>query len=128
MPLTPSHFLYPYLFTSDATHILPPQANETDTLRHGFRCTQWLLDKFWAEFKRSYLQQLVKRSKQSSTRIGVGDLVLVEDVAASRENWPLGRIIKITNSDENHGRRFLIHLGNGRTIDRHITSLILLEM
>ena len=128
MALTPSHFLYPYLFTTSANHILPPQAEKNSVLRHGFRCTQHLLDEFWRQFRDSYLQQLLKRSKNSTTTVKEGDVVLVEDVATAREEWPLGRIVRITNSDEHHGRRFSIRLNNGRLVDRAIKSLILLEL
>ena len=128
MALTPAHFLYPYLFTSTINHILPPQAEKTSVLRHGFRCSQHLLDAFWEQFRANYLQQLLKRSKQSSTVVKPGDLVLVEDIATAREDWPMGRITRIINSDESHGRRFLVRLSNGRIVDRAIRSLILLEM
>ena len=128
MALTPAHFLYPYLFTSTINHILPPQAEKNSVLRHGFRCTQHLLDEFWRQFRDSYLQQLLKRSKNSTTTVKEGDVVLVEDVATAREEWPLGRIVRITNSDEHHGRRFSIRLNNGRLVDRAIKSLILLEL
>ena len=126
--LTPAHFLYPYLFVSDTTHILPPQAENHDVLRHGFRCTQFLLDRFWDEFKSAYLGQLLKRSKQTTTNVKVGDLVLVEDVESSRESWPMGRIVSQLNTDASHGRRFQIRLLNGRIVDRHVKSLIILEL
>ena len=125
--LTPAHFLYPYLFINSANHILPPQTEHNDVLRHGFRSSQWLLDEFWRRFKHEYLHQLLKRSKESTTTVKVGQLVLVESVEDSREHWPTGRIVEILNSDPLHGRRFSIRLANGKVVDRSIKSLIILE-
>ena len=125
--LTPSHFLYPYLFTSDATHILPPQAEHHHVLKHGWRCSQYLLDLFWRRFSTEYIQELIKRNKQNTTPIKINTLVLIEDVEASRESWKVGRIVDILNGDKTHGRRFKIRLASGKTIDRHISSCVILE-
>ena len=127
MALTPSHFLYPYFFTSTANHILPPQAEKNSVLHHGFRCSQHL-DSFWEQFRASYLQQLLKQLKQTTTVVKEGDVVLVEDIATARKDWPMGRIIRIINSDEQHGRRFIIRLSNGCSVDQANKSLILLDM
>ena len=64
----------------------------------------------------------------ASTKIDVGRMVLVEDVSTARENWPLGRIVRQINEDEIHGRRFAIRLANGRVVDRHVSSIVLLEL
>ena len=45
--LTPAHFLYPYLYVDTTRHIVPPQTESYDCLRHGWRSTQFLLDEFW---------------------------------------------------------------------------------
>ena len=126
--LTPNHFLYPYLFVSDTSLVLPPQAEKRSVLRHGWKCSQFLLDDFWRRFSTEYVQELLKRNKKTTTPIGVNSLVLVEDVEASRENWKIGRVTEILNQDKNHGKRFLIRLASGKTVDRHISSLVILEV
>ena len=73
------------------------------------------------------IQELIKRNKQNTTPIKINTLVLIEDVEASRESWKVGRIVDILNGDKTHGRRFKIRLASGKTIDRHISSCVILE-
>ena len=128
LPLTPSHFLYPYLFVNPSNYILPPHTGEPETIRHGWRCSQFLLDQFWLRFKTEYLQSLAKRDKQQATEsIQVGQIVILKSEDDSREHWPLGRVVKVINSDPLHSRRLLIRLANGREVDRHINSCIILS-
>ena len=128
LPITPSHFLYPYLFV-DSTHLIPPCTGDPETLRHGWKSSQALLDKFWIQFKSEYLTELTNKRRGANTKpIKIGTLVLVKDDAEPREYWPLGRVINILNQDHDHPRRFQIRLANGRVIDRHINSTLVLEL
>ena len=125
--LTPAHFLYPYLFVNKMYHLIPPQAESYDALRHGWRSSQYLIDAFWTKFKSEYLASLMKRNKEKTSEIKVGQLVIVESTNEAREYWPTGRIIKQLNCDELHGRRFIIRLSNGKEVDRHVSSIIILD-
>ena len=128
LPLTPAHFLYPYLFVNPSNYILPPHTGEPETIRHGWRCSQYLIDTFWDRFRKEYLQSLAKRNKQQATEaIKPGQLVILKDESEGREHWPTGRIIKVINADQQHPRRFIIRLPNGKTVDRNITSVIILS-
>ena len=62
LPITPSHFLYPYLFV-DSTHLIPPCTGDPETLRHGWKSSQALLDKFWNRFKSEYLTELTNKRR-----------------------------------------------------------------
>ena len=125
--LTPAHFLYPYLYVDTTRHIVPPQTESYDCLRHGWRSTQFLLDEFWRIFKSTYVESLRRRKKVKSTNITLGQLVLIESTDSSREYWPCGRIIEILNVDVHHPRRFKIRLSSGKIVDRHISSIVVLE-
>ena len=128
LPITPSHFLYPYLFV-DSTHLIPPCTGDPETLRHGWKSSQALLDKFWNRFKSEYLTELTNKRRGGNTKpIKEGALVLVKDDAEPREYWPLGRVIKILNQDFNHPCRLHIRLANGKVIDRNIKSALVLEL
>ena len=128
LPITPSHFLYPYLFV-DSTHLIPPCTGDRETLRHGWKSSQALLDHFWNCFKSEYLTELTNKRRGGNTKpIKEGTLVLVKDDAEPREYWPLGHIIRILNKDLSHPRRFLIRLANGTVIDRNINSALVLKL
>ena len=66
--LTPAHFLYPYLFVNKMHHLLPPQADPYDSFKHGWRSSQYLIDRFWEEYKNNYIAHLIKRNKKKQAR------------------------------------------------------------
>ena len=129
MPLTPSHFLYPYMFI-DSNHLIPPSPTGDDhQLQDGWRSSQRLLDEFWRCFRTEYLTELARRRKiKPSKPIRVGDLVIIADFQEPREYWAVGRILEIINDDTPHPRRFLIRTQSGKCIDRHISSVIRIEL
>ena len=126
--LSPAHFLYPYVFTNSSTSILPP-TGDGETLKKSWHATQALLDRFWATFKNDYVSSLLKRSKWSKSTDGptVGQIVLIVDPNAQREDWRIARVIEIVNSDPSHPRRFTVVDANGKKFDRHVTGLVPLE-
>ena len=129
MPLTPSHFLYPYMFI-DSNHLIPPSpTGDEHQLQDGWRSSQRLLDEFWRCFRTEYLTELARRRKiKPSKPIRVGDLVIIADFQEPREYWAVGRILEIINDDTPHPRRFLIRTQSGKCIDRHISSVIRIEL
>ncbi|XP_003741836.1 uncharacterized protein LOC100905134 [Galendromus occidentalis] len=89
-----------------------------------WKAQQSILNSFWNRFKREYLQQL--RSAHAakpvkSRNIKEGDVVLVDDPAASRGYWPMAVVTEVSGGESSDGRRRtctvrLASGGNGRTI------------
>ena len=127
--LCPAHFLYPYLFVN-SNHLIPPlPPGDEGTLRQGWRSSQKLLEKFWECFRSEYLTELMRRkNEKSDVPIKEGDLVIVVDPNEAREYWNIARVLNVINSDISHPRRFLLRTKKGSIIDRHISSLIKIQL
>ena len=99
-----------------------------------YRRVQYLADQFWIRWRREHLHQLTLRRKwQYPTRcFTVGDVVLVRDPLAARNNWESGVITKVILSTDNLIRSAEISLpsssgkGARRTAIRGIHNLVLL--
>ena len=57
----------------------------------------------------------------------VGQLVLLIDEIVPRDQWRLGRI-KEVRGDGIRTRSAVVETANGRTYERHISKLVMLEM
>ncbi|XP_078380254.1 uncharacterized protein LOC144663213 [Oculina patagonica] len=99
--------------------------------RRRWRCAQYLAGQFWVRWRREYLQTLQKRSKWNSPRrnLTTGDIVLVKDEDAHRNDWPLGRITDAIKSEDGEVRKAQVELlkeGIKKTYMRPIKELVLL--
>ena len=129
MVLSPSHFLYPYLFTNSSTSIVPPLPEQPSRLQKGWRTTQALLGKFWKEFRAGYVTNYLKRQGGNETQtLKVGDIVLVSDSQEPREYWKHCVIIEILSSEIEKPRIFKLRDARGTVISRHYSSLVKLEL
>ena len=127
--LSPTHFLYPHVFTNSSTSIIPPNSGDPDGLRRGWKATQALLDDFFRRYKEEYLASLLKRKKTDSVAAPkIGDIVLLADDQLAREDWNLCRVVDVINEDQDHGRRFLVRDSRNKIFDRDIHSVIPLEL
>lgn len=99
--------------------------------RRRWRRVQYLADQFWVRWKREYVQTLQKRSKWTRPRrnLNAGDVVLVKDEDAQRNDWPLGRISEAIKSEDGEVRKAQVEVmkeGRKKTYLRPIKELVLL--
>ena len=78
---------------------IPPPGEFTKEdmyLRKRWRRVQYLAEQFWSRRKKEYLLNISKRQKWFKPRkeLNEGAVVLVIDENSSRNQWPLGRIVK----------------------------------
>ena len=103
MPLTPAMLLT----LRDSPHPPPPEDfTEDDLLAYGklrWRRTQFLIDEFWRRWYDEYLHNLQKRSKwfKINKNLKPGDVILLRDKTAPRNDWPLGRVVSVKKSEDN---------------------------
>ena len=101
-----------------------------DSLRCGYRSTQWHVDQFWQRFSSKYIPELQKRSKwlQPHRNFRVDDLVLIKDKDAPRYRWRLGRISEVhPNQTDGLVRRVTLRQSIGQDLVRDVRSICLLE-
>ena len=74
--------------------------------RRRWRWVLYVADQFWVRWRREYVQTLQKRSKWDSPRrnLNTGDVVLVKDEDAHRNDWPLGQITEAIKSEDGSHR------------------------
>ena len=130
MVLSPAHFLYPHLFTNSAPSLLPPAPGAATVLRDHWKKTRELIDIFWRDWSKTYLEELRRRTKWKKSTEGpkIGQVVLLVEENLPREQWRMGRITAIINADAQHPRRVLLKDAGGKVFDRHVTGIIPLEL
>ena len=63
----------------------------------------------------------------ANTELYVGQLVLLVDELAPRDQWRVGRV-EALGDDGCKSRKAMVKLANGKVFERHVTKLIALEM
>ena len=104
MPLSPSSLLN----MKESPVSAPPTGAvfcEADTMSYGkrrWRRVQYLADKFWMEWRLSYLQLLQHRRKWLSrnTNLEPDDVVLLRDKSCPRKSWPMGVVVAVRKSKD----------------------------
>lgn len=99
--------------------------------RNWWRKAQYLADQFWVRWRKEYVQNLQKRPKWTTRErnLSVGDIVLLKEADAHRNDWPLGRIEEVNTSSDGKVRRAKVKTckeGNAKSYDRPIGSFVLL--
>ena len=97
-------------------------------LKRWLRRAQHLADVFWKRWLVEYVTTLLLQSKwtQEQPSLEKDDIVLIADENSSRCNWPLGRIIKLNQSDDDYIRPFRVRF-QGRELIAPISPLFTLE-
>ncbi|XP_036346995.1 uncharacterized protein LOC118756332 isoform X1 [Rhagoletis pomonella] len=92
-PITPNHFL---LGCSNSTQTPQPVDGKL-CLRKQWRIAQSLKDRFWKQWIRHYLPQLLLRQKwqEEVEPLKVNDLVLICDTMQPRSQWQKGRVTRV---------------------------------
>ena len=126
-PLTPNHIL-----TAKANIPYPPpgEFERSDIyLRKRWRRVQYLLEQFWAQWKREYLNQISLRQKWHTPRrnMRVGDIVIVKDIDLPRNHWPMGMVVDAKQGSDGLVRTVKVRLGKSDSVlERSIHKLVLL--
>nr|XP_039271502.1 uncharacterized protein LOC120345955 isoform X3 [Styela clava] len=99
-PLTPNHLL-----TMKPKVLLPPpgQFQRPDVYaRRRWRRVQYIVNQFWYRWRLEYLQTLQPRGKWTKTELNlcVGDIVIVNDENAPRNEWQLARVDALYPSED----------------------------
>ena len=99
--------------------------------RRRWRRVQYLADQFWLRWRREYLQTLQTRQKWNETQrnLTVGDIVLMKEQDANRNDWPMGIIAEAVKSEDGMVRKAHVEIirgGERKTFLRPIKELVLL--
>ncbi|TWW78187.1 hypothetical protein D4764_11G0003080 [Takifugu flavidus] len=105
----------------------------------GHLCkVQWrqvksLADSFWKRWRVEYLATLQPRRKWTTEKpdLQEGDIVLIKDIQANRNDWPLGRNVKAIPSSDSKVQKVMVKtLSQGvlREYLRSIADVVLLSL
>lgn len=99
--LSPGHFI----IGSTLLDIPEPNfANISDNKLTNWQKLTNIKQQFWKDFYKSYLSELQTRQKwfKESRNLEVGDLVLIKDENTPPAIWPVGRVINVNVSNDDH--------------------------
>lgn len=93
--------------------------------RRRWRRAQYLADHFWVRWRREYVQTLQGRSKWNSPKrnLSAGDIVLVKEDDAHRNDWPLGRITEAIKSEDGSVRKAEVEMLREGTKKRYLRPI-----
>ncbi|XP_078486365.1 uncharacterized protein LOC144744882 [Ciona intestinalis] len=99
-----------------------------DGYRKSWKAVQYLTDRFWDQWTKSYLPLLQLRQKwlQPVRNFAVGDIVLMVTEGTKRGEWPKARVIEVFPDREGAIRRVKVRTEKSMFI-RDIRKLCLLE-
>ncbi|XP_033105089.1 uncharacterized protein LOC117107502 [Anneissia japonica] len=123
-PLTPNH-----LILMKQSPSLPPGVfDKKDYGKRRWRQAQYLASIFWKRWRKEYLPLLQTKQRWTTPNrnIKVNDLVLVVDDNAPRDQWPLGRVVKVFPGKDGMVRQVEVRLGS-KVLMRPVAKLCLLE-
>ena len=112
VPLCPN-----LLLTMKSDIILPPPSEFTDSDIYGhkrWRAVQHLANVFWNRWRTEYLSYLQARQKwiKGCREVKPGDIVIIKDEKAKRNQWARGRIEECYKSKDGLVRSAKIIMGN----------------
>ncbi|XP_025760446.1 uncharacterized protein LOC112845098 [Oreochromis niloticus] len=104
---------------------------EADLFREEWKQVQGLADVFWNRWRREYLKTLQLRHKWQGKQPSLqeGDIVLLKDNQAERNEWPMGIITKTFPGKDGLVRKVKVEVvkdGDRRGFSRPITEVVLL--
>ncbi|KAK7877393.1 hypothetical protein WMY93_031909, partial [Mugilogobius chulae] len=126
--------LTPATLLTQKTGVLPAphgDFNEKDLLRQQWRRVQSLANSFWHRWRKEFLSTLQSCRKWHSTRPNLqqGDVVLLKDPLAKRNQWPMGGFEKVHSSSDGLVRKVEVKVvkdGTCRVYLRPVTDVVLL--
>lgn len=123
--LSPAHFLHPPITATEEENRFGG-----DALRANYGRLCQVLDRFWEEWKKSYLIGLreTQRSVHHQGRIvverepAIGEMVHIRE-DGPRNKWKIGRIHAVNYSNDGRIRSVKVRISNGVVVTRSITDL-----
>ena len=125
--LTPNHLL-----TMKSKVVLPPPGafqKEDVYCRKRWRAVQYLANQFWVRWRKEFLVTLQQRNKWVSPKrnFQVDDVVLIKEDDCSRNQWPMGRVVNVIESEDHLVRAVDLRCPRSKSILRRpIHKLVLL--
>ncbi len=111
----------------------PPSGSfeEAHLIREAWKQVQGLADMFWNRWKHEYLTTLQIRHKWQGRRPNLqeGDIVLLKDNQAKRNQWSTGLITKTFPGEDGLVRKVQVEIvkdGTRKTFSRPVTEVVLL--
>jgi len=104
----------------------PPGDFKLDHLCKGqWRQVQSLADSFWKRWRLEYLATLQPRRKWTREKHNLqeGDVVLIKDVQARRNQWPLGLIVEAIPSSDSRIRKVMVKTFSQGTIKEYLRPI-----
>ncbi|XP_073714092.1 uncharacterized protein [Misgurnus anguillicaudatus] len=126
--------LTPAILLTQKTCSSPPPPGEftdKDLFKAEWKRVQNLAETFWSRWRREYLSTLQSRQKWQDKKpcLKEGDIVLMKDAQAKRNQWPLAIIAKTLPSKDGLVRKVelkFIREGIQKTFIRPISEVVLL--
>lgn len=114
------------LLTQKSSTVLAPSGNFSSGQLFGkqWKRIQQLADTFWKRWKGEYLSTLQRRTKWTDTKPDVkeGDLVLLKDSQASRNEWQMGLVVKTMPSSDKKVRKVEVRVVKDGTAKVFVTT------
>lgn len=116
-PLTPNHLL-----TMKTSPALPPPGYfipEDVYSKKQWRQVQYLAEQFWSRWRKEYLANITIRQRwhKPKRNLQIGDIVILKDEEAVRNEWRLGKVIESLPGKDGLVRRVRLKLGDRRSTD-----------
>ena len=113
----------PNLLLTGKTEVIIPFAADNQRgvcAKKMWERVQALTNIFWGKWRQDYLsdQQSRRKWKRPAQNFSIGDIVLVKDEQMGRCQWPMGRLTRVTHSDDGIVRAVEVRLAT-RGRDRH---------
>ena len=99
-----------------------------DNYRRQWKHVQCVASRFWQRWLKEYLSTLQMRQKwcEKKQNLKQGDLILLMDGNSPRGQWPLGRVLEVTQGRDGLVRSCKVET-RGKILVRPITKLVMLE-
>ncbi|KAL0162345.1 hypothetical protein M9458_041741, partial [Cirrhinus mrigala] len=117
----------PHPHSSDASNS-QDSFEEAHLVREKWKQVQGLAEMFWNEWKHEYLKTLQLRHKWQGKRPNLqeGDIVLLKDNQAKRNQWPMGLISKTLPGEDGLVRKVQVEIvkdGTRKAFSRPVTEV-----
>ena len=121
------------LLTQKMSTVSAPSGNFQMADLHGkqWKHVQCLANTFWKRWRRDYLSTLQGRRKwtEEKPNVKAGDVVLLKDSQAHRNDWPVGVVVNTLPSGDNRIRKVEVKIAKDGTVKvllRPISEIVVL--
>ncbi|XP_064469540.1 uncharacterized protein LOC135384259 [Ornithodoros turicata] len=130
-PECPSVLSPAMILTQKPTSSTAPPGDFKSLHVKQWKQVQALANSFWHRWRTQFLPTLQRRRKWKTDRpnLQVGDLVLLKDVGARRNEWPMGRITAVRRGNDGKVRKVQLQTvkdGKKKTFERPVSEMVLL--